>query len=88
MNSGCEKSKNLSALVIETLRSGKKIHAIKLLREEENLNLKEAKEVIDQYIQSNTTLQKKMALEPSEAARNILFVSITGLLLLIWHFYF
>lgn len=35
--------------VLKAVREGHKIEAIKLLREKENLGLKEAKEIIDRY---------------------------------------
>jgi len=38
--------------VLKAVREGHKIEAIKLLREKENLGLKEAKEIIDRYAES------------------------------------
>ena len=43
-------NEKLSASVMEAVHAGKTIQAIKLLREEKGLGLKEAKDIIDQEI--------------------------------------
>ena len=46
----------LSEKVLGAIARNRKIDAIKLLREEQNLGLKEAKEIVDDYIASNPEL--------------------------------
>lgn len=48
---------SLPADVIEAIRSNRKIEAIKLLREDRNLGLKEAKETVDAYVRQNPHLE-------------------------------
>ena len=43
----------LSDDVIASIRSGKKIEAIKRLREEQGLGLKEAKQLVDAYVREH-----------------------------------
>ncbi len=64
---------SLSKPVVDALGKGKKIRAIKLLREEHSLELKEVKRIIDQYIQHNPTLRTQFSHYQSEAGRSILF---------------
>ena len=46
--------------VINALWAGKKIDAIKLLREQHNIGLKEAKDMVDQYIASDPALNHQL----------------------------
>lgn len=46
--------------VINALWAGKKIDAIKLLREQQNIGLKEAKDMVDRYIASNPALNHQL----------------------------
>jgi len=48
--------KNLPDKVIEAINRSRKIEAIKLLREEWNIDLKEAKDCVDNYISENKEL--------------------------------
>ena len=50
----------LPSEVINALRAGKKIDAIKLLREQQNIGLKEAKDMVDQYIASDPALAHEL----------------------------
>jgi len=51
---------NLPPEVINALWAGKKIDAIKLLREQQNIGLKEAKDAVDQYIESDPALKQQL----------------------------
>lgn len=44
--------------VIDEIKLGRKIQAIKLLREENGIGLKEAKEAIEAYIDSHSEIQE------------------------------
>ena len=46
--------------VVAALRRGDKIEAIKLLREDQQIGLKEAKAEIDRYLQANPGLLQQM----------------------------
>ena len=48
----------LPADVIEAIRAGRKIDAIKLLREAQDLGLKESKQAVDAYLRSNPSLRQ------------------------------
>ena len=89
MHSRSSHSRDLSGPVVEALWKGKKIQAIKLLRQEQSLDLKEAKDAIDQYVQTHPALQRKMSLQQSEALRNLLLmVMIVFAFLIMYYYYF
>ena len=69
-----EQSRNaLSAAAIAALRQGNKIEAIKLVRREKGLELKEAKDLVDTYVRSDPDLQASLAAARSGTARNALW---------------
>lgn len=49
-------SSPLPAEVVNAIHAGRKIEAIKLLREDRNLGLKEAKQAVDAYIRANPSV--------------------------------
>ena len=53
-------SSDLPKAAIETLWRGKLIEAIKIVRQDRNIGLKEAKALVEDYIASQPTLKKKM----------------------------
>ena len=67
--------------VIEALRTGKKIEAIKLLRLERNLGLKEAKDLVDAYVRRDPLLQRSLEQAQAETNRGCL-LWLAGLLAL------
>jgi hypothetical protein len=67
----------LSPAVIALLQEGKKIEAIKLLRQEHSLGLKEAKEVADNYCSAHPELIKSGP--PPKFAAWILYIAVAGL---------
>ena len=54
-------SSDLPKAAVEALWQGNVIEAIKVVRQERNIGLKEAKDVVDAYIASQPALKKKMA---------------------------
>ena len=54
------RSSTLSNAVVELLWKGNVIEAIKLVRAERNLGLKEAKDLVDAYIRSQPSLRQKL----------------------------
>lgn len=65
--------------VLEALRKGKKIEAIKLPRLERNLGLKEAKDLVDAYVRRDPLLQRALEQAQAEAKRGCL-LWLVGLL--------
>lgn len=51
---------DLPKVVVEALWQGNVIEAIKLVRQERNVGLTEAKDLVDTYIASQPTLKKKL----------------------------
>lgn len=62
----------LSTAAISALRHGNKIEAIKIVREERKIGLKEAKDAVDDYVRSQPALQSSLAAAQSEAKGNAL----------------
>lgn len=60
-------NKELPVEVINALSSDRKIEAIKLLRGEWKLDLKEAKDIVDQHIASDPFLKDKLQREGNNA---------------------
>lgn len=53
----------LPAAAVAALNRGNKIEAIKLLREERSIGLKEAKDIVDHYVASHPALEAKLQSE-------------------------
>ena len=62
----------LSAEVISALHRGNKIEAIKLLREEQGIGLKEAKDAVDAYVRTQPDLAAIFAAAQSRTSRSVL----------------
>lgn len=56
-----EKAQDLPAAAIEALVRGQKIEAIKIVRENRGLGLKESKDAVDQYLKTRPDLEQKFA---------------------------
>jgi len=54
------KGQELPAEAIAALKNGSKIEAIKCVREQQGLGLKEAKELVEQFIEANTEIKNHM----------------------------
>ena len=53
-----QKTRDLPDAAIAALTNGRKIEAVKILRREWNIDLKEAKDTVDQYLSSITPSQR------------------------------
>lgn len=62
----------LSAAAISALHQGNKIEAIKIVRVERNIGLKEAKDAVDAFVRSQPALQSTFAAAQSGATRKAL----------------
>ncbi len=69
-------NKELPAEVINALSSGRKIEAIKLLRGEWNIDLKEAKDIVDQHIASDPLLMDKLRREGNNGCFPLIVIII------------
>lgn len=78
----------LPLAAITALRAGNKIEAIKVVRIERNTGLKEAKDIVEDYLQSQPELKSAFANAQSEDSRSgllgIAMLVIIGLL--VWYF--
>ncbi len=80
---------SMSNDVITAIESGRKIQAIKLLRADAGLGLKEAKEKIESYINSQPELKatfdsKRTTLNLSQQQFSYILFVVIGLLLAYW----
>ncbi len=64
-------SSTLSNAAVELLWRGDVIGAIKVVRVERNLGLKEAKDLVDAYIRSQPSLRQKLEQAQAEAWRKL-----------------
>ena len=64
---------SLSPSAISALREGNKIEAIKLVRQEKGIGLKEAKNLVDACLRTDPDVQAKLAAVQTGAARNALW---------------
>jgi ribosomal protein L7/L12 len=62
----------LSTAAVAALHQGNKIAAIKIVREERNIGLKEAKDAVEEYLRSQPSLQASLAASQNEARRSTL----------------
>lgn len=63
---------SLSEAAISALQRGNKIEAIKLIREERGLGLKEAKDEVEDYLRTQPALQATFATAQTQASRSAL----------------
>jgi ribosomal protein L7/L12 len=66
-----ERKDDLPAEEIAALWQGKKIDAIKILRQAHHLDLKDAKDKVDDYVRYEPALQQKLATVQTESARGL-----------------
>lgn len=80
-------SKQLPQGVIDALSQKRVLHAIKLLREEKNIDLKEAKEQVARFLQENPKLYRRDKTPKVESSTGR-FLLLLVLLALIFCAYF
>ena len=78
----------LPVAALAALRQGNKIEAIKLIREQQGIGLKEAKDRVDDYLNSQPARQSSVASAQSEAKRRSLLwlALIVAISLLAYYF--
>lgn len=74
MVSGMKDTVAISETVLNEIKRGRKIQAIKLFRSENGVGLKEAKEAVDAYIKGNTEVKEAFdANKPSGLSQEGIF---------------
>ena len=68
--------------VLEALNQGRKVEAIKMLRDEEGLGLREAKERVEAHLASNPGVRDATVVRPAGAGRWMALVLVVALLAL------
>jgi len=66
-----ERSEALPPEAIDALQRGNKIEAIKLVREAQKLDLKDAKDKVDVYVRNDPVLQQKFAAAQAETTGSL-----------------
>jgi len=66
-----EHSEALPPEAIAALQQGNKIEAIKLVREAQKLDLKDAKDRVDDYVKNDPVLQQKFASAQAETTSSL-----------------
>ena len=62
----------LSIAAVSALQQGNKIEAIKIIREERNIGLKEAKDAVEDYVRSQPVLRASFVAARAETKRSAL----------------
>ena len=78
----------LSNGAISALHRGNKIEAIKIVRKERNIGLKEAKDVVDDYVRRQPALQSSLAAAQTETKRSVLLWLATLIAFALLGYYF
>jgi ribosomal protein L7/L12 len=80
-------ARELSGAAVAALMKGNKIEAIKRLREERGIGLKEARDMVDGYVAGHPGLKRKFDAQQAEAMRGFL-LWLAGLIALATVAYF
>lgn len=70
------KGSTLPSPVVSALSKGEKIEAINLLREARGIGLKEAKDIVEEYVESHPELSRQLAAAQGEMLKSFLRVLI------------
>ena len=83
-----EHSEALPPEAIAALQRGNKIEAIKLVREASKLDLKDAKDRVDAYVNNDPVLQQKFASAQAETRGSLVRWLILIVLAILGYFFF
>lgn len=79
----------LPVAAIAALNKGNKIEAIKIVRRERGVDLKQAKDAVDEYLRSQPALQASLAAKQAEARDSALrWLAIVIAIAVFAYFYF
>lgn len=73
--------------IISALEQGNKIGAIKILREQKNLGLKEAKEAVEAFLDDNPEIKQKMNSHQASGGTVIGYLVFIAIAYAIYHFF-
>jgi len=73
---------------IDALQRGNKIEAIKLVREASKLDLKDAKDKVDDYVKNDPVMQQKFASAQAETTRSLFRWLILIAVAILGYFFF
>ena len=78
----------MSGNAISALQRGNKIEAIKLVRTERGMGLKEAKDLVEEYLRTQPSLQETFAVTQTQAKRSALLwlIALIGGAILLYVF--
>lgn len=82
-----ESTKNvLPAAAIAALHRAEKIEAIKIVRNEQHLDLKDAKDLVEAYLRTQLAIQASILTRQKEAGRRVLLWAaiVAGVAILAW----
>jgi len=83
-----ERSEALPPEAIAALQQGNKIEAIKIVREAQKLDLKDAKDRVDDYVKNDPVLQQKFASAQAETTGSLIRWLILIALGILGYFFF
>jgi ribosomal protein L7/L12 len=83
-----ERSEALPPEAIDALQRGNKIEAIKLVRDASKLDLKDAKDRIDDYVKNDPVLQQKFASAQAETTGSLIRWLILIAVAILGYFFF
>jgi len=79
----------LSIAAISALHRGNKIEAIKIVREERSIGLKEAKDAVEDYVRSQPAIQSSLDAAQTETKRSaLLWLAVLILFAFFSYFFF
>ena len=91
MNDAPRDPGDLPPAAVEALRKGRTIDAIRILRQERALDLRDAKQAVDQYVRANPVLERSLREAQAEANRGcvvwvlgLLALAVAGYYVLAW----
>jgi ribosomal protein L7/L12 len=77
----------LSAAALAALQRGNKVEAIRAVRKERRLGLKEAKDAVEAYLRTQPSLQRKIDSARAEAKRGCLLALAAVLIIVVLGYY-
>jgi len=83
-----KRSEALPPEAIDALQRGNKIEAIKLVREASKLDLKDAKDKVDDYVKNDPVMQQKFASAQAETTRSLVRWLILIAVAILGYFFF
>jgi ribosomal protein L7/L12 len=85
-----EKGSALPSTVVSALSKGEKIEAIKLLREARGIGLKEAKDIVEEYVETHPELSRQLAAAQGEMLKSFLrgLIAVAALSAAAYWFFF